>query len=166
MAVVLTFLCCACESWTVYWRRGRQLDMVPDPEVLTRAYTSSIHTLLSKAHVRWAGHVTLMPDDSLPKKLLHGELCYAKRSVDGQKKFFKTRLRRPSQASTSMALTGKPVLMIDLLWRSTIHTGARTAEKQDPGGSEKKRAARKATVYSATKTLAGPTYTCLECGRV
>ena len=66
MAVVLTVLLYACESWTVYSRHARKLkhfhtkclriilsikwqDMVPDTEVLTRAGISSIHTLLQKA---------------------------------------------------------------------------------------------------------------------
>ena len=83
MAVVLTVLLYACESWTVYSRHARKLyhfhskclriilsimwqDMVPDTEVLTRAGIPSIHTLLQKAQVRWAGHVTRMPDDRLP----------------------------------------------------------------------------------------------------
>ena len=100
MAVVLTVLLYACETWTVYSRHARKLnhfhtkclriilsikwqDMVPDTEVLTRAGIPSIHTLLRKAQVRWAGHVTRMPDDRLPKQLLYGELCYGKRSVGG-----------------------------------------------------------------------------------
>ena len=80
MAVVLTVLLYAYESWTVYSRCARKLnhfhtkclrivlrikwqDMVPDTEVLTRAGIPSIHTLLQKAQVRWAGHVSRMPDD-------------------------------------------------------------------------------------------------------
>ena len=79
MAVVLTVLLYACESWTVYSGHARKLnhfhtkclriilsikwqDMVPDTEVLTRAGTPSIHTLLQTAQ---AGHVTRMPDDRL-----------------------------------------------------------------------------------------------------
>ena len=62
MAVVLTVLLYACETWTVYSRHPRKLnhihtkylriilsikwqDMVPDTEVLTRACIPSIHTL-------------------------------------------------------------------------------------------------------------------------
>ena len=56
-------------------------DMVPDTEVLTRAGIPSIHTQLQKAQVRWAGHVTRMPDDGLPKQLLYGELCYGDRPL-------------------------------------------------------------------------------------
>ena len=100
IAVVLTVLLYTCESWTVYSRHARKFnhfhtqclrimlsikwqDMGPDTEVLTRAGIHSIHTLLQKAQVRWAGHVTRMPDDRLPKQLLYGELCYDKRSVGG-----------------------------------------------------------------------------------
>ena len=66
MAVVLTALLYACESWPVYSRHARKLnhfhtkclriilsikwqDTVPDTEVLTRAGIPSIHTLLQKA---------------------------------------------------------------------------------------------------------------------
>ena len=84
MAMVLTVL--LYELWTVYSRHARKLnhfgtkclriilsikwqDMVPDTEVLTRAGIPSIHTLLQKPQVRWAGHVTHKPDDRLPKQL-------------------------------------------------------------------------------------------------
>ena len=93
MAVVLIVLLYACESWTVYSRHARKRnhfhtkclriilsikwqDMVPDTEVPTRARIPSIHTLLQKAHVRWAGRVTRMTDERLPKQLLYCDLLW------------------------------------------------------------------------------------------
>ena len=69
-------------------------DMVPDTKVLIRAGIPSIHTMLHKAQVIWAGHVTQMYYDRLPKQLLYGELCYGKRSLGGQKKRFKDTLKK------------------------------------------------------------------------
>ena len=69
--------------------------MVSDVEVLTKASTPSVHALLQKASVKWAGHVTHMPDDHLPERPLYGELCEGKLSVGGQKKCFEGALRVP-----------------------------------------------------------------------
>ena len=117
MAVVLTVLLYACESWTVYSRHIRKLnhfqticlriilsinwqDMVPDTEVLTRA---GIHTILQKAQVRWAGHVTRMSDDRLPKQLLYMASSGTENNhLVGKRNASRTPLRRPSQASTLM----------------------------------------------------------------
>ena len=44
------------------------------------------------------------------------------------------------------------------LWRSMIHTGARTAETNRIAEAQKKRAAHTARRYSTTSTSAGPTY--------
>ncbi|XP_047501815.1 uncharacterized protein LOC125047580 [Penaeus chinensis] len=102
-AVVLTTLLYACETWAVYSRHAKQLnrfhlsclrrllrikwqDKISDTEVLELASIPSIHTLLQKAQVRWAGHVVRMVDSRLPEQLLYGELCEGKRSVGGQKK--------------------------------------------------------------------------------
>ena len=140
--------------------------MVPDTEVLTRAGIPSIHTLLQKAQLRWAGHVTRMLDDHLPKQLLYGDLCYGKRSVGGQKKRFKDTLKK-TLTSFNIDVTNWEVCAQDrLLWRSMIHTGARTAETHRFAEAQKKRAARKARLYSTTSPSAGPTYPCPECGRV
>ena len=140
--------------------------MVPGTEVLTRAGIPSIHTLLRNAQVRWAGHVTRMPDDRLPKQLLYGELCYGKRSVVGQKKRFKDILKK-ILTSFNIDVTNWEVCAQDRpLWRSMINTGARTSETHRIAEAQKKRAARKARLYSTTSAPAGPTYPCPQCGRV
>ena len=105
-AVVLPTLLYACKMWTVYQRHAKRLnhfhtsclrkllkikwqDRIPDTEVLRRAVMQSVHTLLKLAHLRWAGHVTRMPEECLPKKILYGELEMGKRSLGGQKKRYK-----------------------------------------------------------------------------
>ena len=102
-SVVLPTLLYACETWTVYQRHAKRLnhfhkiclrkllkikwqDRIPDIEVPKRAGMQSIHTLLKLARLRWTGHVTRMPDERLPKKILYGELQAGKRSHGGQKK--------------------------------------------------------------------------------
>ena len=55
-------------------------DKIPDTKVLKRAGMQSLHTLLKLAQLRWAGHVTRMPEERLPKKILYGELEMGKHS--------------------------------------------------------------------------------------
>ena len=104
--MVLPTLIYACETWTVYQRHAKRLnhfhtsclrkilkikwqDRIPDTEVLKRAGMQSVHTLRKLAHLRWTGHVTSMPDERLPKKILCGELQIRKRSHGGQRKRYK-----------------------------------------------------------------------------
>ena len=144
MAVVLTVLLYACESLTVYSGHTRKLnhfhtkclriiwsikwqDMIPDTEVLTRAGIPSIRALLQKAQVRWAGHVTWMPADRLPKQPLYGELCYGKRSVGWQKKRFNDTIKKTLTSFNINVAIWEVCAQYRPLWRSMIHTGARTA---------------------------------------
>ena len=100
-AVVLPTLLYACETWTVYQHHAKKLnhfhlsclrkllkirwqDKIPDTEVLKKAKMQSVHTLLKLAQLRLTGHVTRMPDERLPKKVLYGELQEGKRSQGGQ----------------------------------------------------------------------------------
>ena len=73
-AVVIPSLLYASETWTVYSWRAKQLnafhmrclrtllrirwqDKVPDTEVLQRAECESIHAILLRSQLWWAGHV-------------------------------------------------------------------------------------------------------------
>ena len=57
----------------------------------------SAHTLLQNALVRWAGHVSRMPDSRLTKQLLYGEHCQGNRSVGSTRHFSKTASKGPSK---------------------------------------------------------------------
>ena len=109
-AVVLTTLLYGSETWTAYRRHEKQLnhfhlrclrnllhirwqDKVPDTEVLRQTNFPSIITIMRKAQLRWAGHVSRMSDDRIPKQLLYGELCQGKRTVERQRKRFKDSLK-------------------------------------------------------------------------
>ena len=109
-AVVLPTLLYACETWTVYQRHAKKLkhfhlrclrkllkirwqDKIQETEVLKKAKMQSVHTLLKLAQLRWTGHVTRMPDERLPKKVLYGELHEGKRSQCGQKKRYRDALK-------------------------------------------------------------------------
>ena len=102
-AVVLPTLLYACETWTVYqWHTKRPnhfhtsclrkllkikwQDRIPDTEVLKRAGTQSVHTLLKLAQLRCTDLVTRMPEERLPKKILYGELEMGKCSHGGHQK--------------------------------------------------------------------------------
>ena len=54
---------------------------------------------LKLAQLRWTGHVTRMPDERLPKKILYGEQV-GKRSHGGQKKRYKDTLKTSLKTST------------------------------------------------------------------
>ena len=101
-----------------------------------------------------------MPDDRLPKQLLYGELCYGKRSVGGQNKRFKNTLKKTLTSFNIDVTNWQAYAQYRPLWRCMIHAGARTAEKDRIAEAQKKRAARKARLYSTTSTSAGPTYSC------
>ena len=109
-SVVLPILQHACDILTAYQGHARRLnhfhtshlrkllkikwkDRISDTDVLKRAGMQSVHTLLKMAQLRWIGHVTRMPDERLPKKILYGELQVGQRSHGGQKKWYKETLK-------------------------------------------------------------------------
>jgi len=73
--------------------------MNPDTaEVDNLAVLQSIHALLKKAQLRWAGHVVRMSDGRISKRLPHGELSEGRKSTGGQRKCNEDALKSPLKA--------------------------------------------------------------------
>jgi len=80
----------SCETWTTYTRQEKILnsfhlrclrrifgkfgqDMVTNSNVLERASSTSMYTLLSQRRLRWLGHVHRMANGRTPQDVLYGE---------------------------------------------------------------------------------------------
>ena len=50
-------------------------DKVTHNEMLHRTNLQSIEGILTKAQLRWSGHVYRMPDDRFPKRVMYGPLA-------------------------------------------------------------------------------------------
>ena len=147
-AVVLPTLLYACETWTVYQRHAKKLnhfhlsclrkllkirwqDKIPDTEVLKKAKMQSVHTLLKLAQLRWTGHVTRMPDERLPNKVLYGELKEGKRSQGGQKKRYKDTLKASLKDFNIPIESWEQAAQDRTKWRCLINKGASQFEKRE-----------------------------------
>ncbi|KAL8568047.1 hypothetical protein ACOMHN_000271 [Nucella lapillus] len=179
-AVVLTTLLYGCEAWTVYRRHEKQInhfhlrcprnilhirwqDKVPDTEVLKQADIPSAVTIMRNGQLRWAGHVSRMHDNRIPKQLLYGEVCCGKRTAGGQRKRFKDSLKvslkdfNISTESWDSLASDRPP------WRHLITKAAYTAEERRSRQAEQKRTTRKARATSTSTTA--PNHFCATCGR-
>ena len=160
-SVVLPTLLYACETWTVYQRHAKRLnhshtsclrkllkikwqDKIPDTEVLKRAGMQSKHTLLKLAQLRWTGHVTRMPDERLPKKILYEELQVGKRSHGGQKTRQKDTLKASLKDFDIPTESWEQIAQDRTKWRGTIRRGASEYEAKRISEAKQKRAQRKA----------------------
>ena len=179
-AVVLPSLLYACETWTVYSRHAKKLnrfhlnclrkllqikwqDRIPDTEVLNRAESTSIHTFLKTAQLRWSGHVARMDDKRLPKRLFYGELAEGKRSVGGQRKRYKDTLKA-SLKDFSIDPTCWESLTEDRgACRSLVRDGATAHEENRTMLAEKKRELRKSRASSVGSP--GDDHVCPTCHR-
>ena len=155
-AVVLPTLLNACETWTVYQRHAKKLNHfhlsclrkllkirwqynIPDTEVLKKAKLQSVHTLLKLAQLRWTGHVTRMPDERLPKKVLYGELQEGKRSQGGQKKRYKDTLNTSLKDFNIPIESWEQAAQDRTKWRCLINKGASQFEEKRICEAERKR---------------------------
>ena len=164
-AVVLPTLLYGCETWTVYSRHAKKLnsfhlkclrkilrikqeDKIPDTEVLERAESESIHALLKRSQLRWAGHVRRMPDCRIPKKLLYGELAEGKRSHGGQKKRYKDTLKATLKDCKINPNKWEETALDRSAWRQQTKAGVTQFEADRITEQKRKREVRKASIAS------------------
>ena len=181
-AVVLPILLYACETWTVYQRHAKKVnhfqlscqrkilkirwqDKIPDSEVLKKANMQSIHTLLKLVQLRWTGHVTRMPDEGLPKKVLYGELQEGKRSQGGQKKRYKDTLEPSLKDFNIPTESWKQAAQDRTKWRCLINKGASQFEAKRNCEAERKRKERKARAKGPSSDSAQSEFSCSICNR-
>ena len=155
-AVVLPTLLYACGTWTVYQRHAKKLDhfhlsclrkilkirwqdKIPDPEVLKKAKMQSVYTLLKLAQLCWTGHVTRMPDERLPKKVLYGEQQEGKRSQGGQSKRYKDTLKASLKDFNIPTESWEQAAQDRTKWRCLINKGASQFEAKGICEAERKR---------------------------
>ena len=165
-AVVLPTLLYTYETWTVYQLlKIRWQDKIPDTEVLKKAKMQSVHTLLKLAQLRWTGHVTRMPDERLPKKVLYGELQEGKRSQGGQKKRYKDTLKASLKDFNIPIESWEQAAQDRTKWRCLINKGASQYEKKRICEAARKRKERKARAKEPSSVSAQSAFTCSICNR-
>ena len=181
-AVVLSTLLYACETWTVYQRHAKRLnhfntsclrkllkikwqDRIPDTEVLKRVGMQSVHTLLKLAQLRWTGHVTRMPEERLPKKILYRELEMGKRSYGGQKKRYKNTRKAFLRDFNMPTESWEQIAQDRAKWPGLIRRGASEYEAKRISEAEQKRAQRKARDKASPTELSCSYLCCSICNR-
>ena len=109
---------------------------------------SSVFTMFRKSQLRWAGHVTRISVERLPKRFLYGELQTGVRCHGDQKKRFKDTLKASMKDIGVDHNSWETLAQDRSAWRNAIHKGAAAYEQQRIETAKTKRAARKAGVAS------------------
>nr|VZI31331.1 unnamed protein product [Spirometra erinaceieuropaei] len=159
-AVVLPTLLYGAETWTVYTKQARRLnlfhlsclrrilrldwqDRIPDTDVLERTGILSIYTILRQMQLRCSSHLVRMDDERLPKRLFYGDVATGSRRQGGQIRRYKDTLKS-SLKRLQIDPTNWEELALDRpTWRRTVKTGAAIYETNHIAAAKAKREARK-----------------------
>ena len=167
--------------WTVYQQHAKRLnhfhrsclrkllkikwqDRIPDIEVLKRTGMQGVHSLLKLAQLRWTDHVTRMPEECLPKKILYGELEMGKRSHHGQKRY-KDTLKASLKDFNITTESWEQIAQDRAKWRGLIRRGAYEYEAKRISEAKQKHAQRKARAKASPTVLSCSDLCCSICSR-
>ena len=125
----------------------------------------SIHTLLKLAQLRWTGHVTRMPDERLPKKILYGELQVGKCSHGGQKKRYKDTLKASLKDFNIPTESWEQIAQDCTKWLGLIKRGAGEYEAKRISKAGQKHAQQKARAKASPTELSSSDLSCSICNR-
>ena len=122
-------------------------------------YSSEIGT------VKRTGHVTRMPDERLPKKILYGKLQVGKRSYGGQKKRYKDTLKASLKDFKIQTESWEQIAQGCTKWRGLIKRGAGEYEAKRISEAEQKRPQQKARAKASPTELSSLDLSCSICNR-
>ena len=179
-AVVLPSLLYGSETWTVYSRHLQRLqsfhlrclrqilkvkwqDRVSNTEILQRANSRSISSMLMEAQLRWSGHVARMPDYRLPKRVFFGELNSGSRSRGRPRLRYKDTLKAALKRCNIDSDSWEILAQDRSTWRGLVKRGVSAYEQEFIALEVDKRKRRKDRL--ATPTDPSQLYPCPHCNR-
>ena len=98
--------------------------MILNTDVLERANFSSVVTMIRKAQMRWAGHVSRMADSRNPKQLFKRQLKNGQRKIKVSRKRYKDSLKAHLKDFNIDVFTWEKSASDRPAWHKTIHNGA------------------------------------------
>jgi len=125
-------------------------------------FLASIPCLVTKAQLRWSGHIVRMGQERLPKRLLYGELQEGKRSVGGQRKRYKDTLKVGLNKFQIDPDTWEDTAANRSEWHSRVEEGAVDYEEDCLTRAENKRRICKTFSVSSSSTQS---HICTICGK-
>ena len=113
-------------------------DLVSNVEILKRADLESVEAILASTQLRWAGHISRMGDERIPKKIFYGELLEGNRRVGGQKLRYKDVLKRHLKAMEIGVSSWEQQASDRSSWRLSLHNGRKAIQRTLKAASEQR----------------------------
>ena len=174
-AIVLPSLLYSSETWTLYRRHFKRLNLVQQRhlrhlmgiswkqhisnfEVLEKAKMPSAEEIIITNQLRWTGHVTRMSDDRIPKAVFFGELRKGTRPLGAPKLRYKDVLKRHLK-NTNELNDWRRKAEDRIFWRSVVSGAADAIRDQSIAAWEAKRTRVRAPLPGF------PDIRCHICGR-
>ena len=181
-AFVLSTLLYSSEVWTTYTTQEKKLnsfhlrwlrrildiswqDKITNTEVLERASSFSMYTLLSQRRSRWLGHVHRMANGRIPKDMLYGELVTATRTVGRPYLRYRDTCKRDMKMAGIDTTTWEAAADDRGHWRAVVKAGMKRGEENRSVHEAVKMEKRKQKSSHPAHPPQSTIYICHKCGR-
>ena len=141
----------------IYWK-----DRIPNTTVLERCEIEGIEALLIKGQLRWAGHLTRMEENRIPKALFYGVIVGGQRSRGGQHTRYKDVLKYNLKACDIPIETWERQALNRPEWRTACRVGVERFERRRIEQLQETRIARHA---AQNQPVPNTDYVCPDCQR-